>query len=65
MEKQKHLENMVCGLNSETKLPKHVAHIPEKDRISDLPNFYCCDSRKDECNYCLIYENRSYCNYKS
>jgi hypothetical protein len=65
MVKQKNLEKVVCELNSETKLPKHAMQVPKKDRISDVPNFYCCDSRKDECNYCLTYENRSYCNYRS
>ena len=63
MKKQKILEEVVCGLNSETKLPKHQILIPEKDRIPDGPKFYCCDSRRNECNNCLIYENKPYCNY--
>ena len=65
MENQKNLEKVVCELDSKTQLPKHASSIPEKDRISGIPNFYCHDSRRDECKYCLTYENRSYCNYQS
>ena len=64
MEKPQNLEKVVCELNSETKLPKHAMQISEKDRIFDVPNFYCCDSRRNECAYSLIHENKCYCTYK-
>ncbi len=65
MEKIQNLEKVVCELGSKTKLPKHAILVPEDDRISGVPNLYCHDSRKDECNYCITHENRtSYCNYK-
>jgi len=64
MEKQKNLEKVVCELNSETKLPKHAIKFQKKIE-SGFPNFYCYDSRRNECNYCLTYKNKSYCNYQS
>jgi len=65
MEKSQNLEEVICGLKSKTKLPKHAIPVPEEDIVSGVPKSYCCDARRDECEYCITHENRSYCNYKS
>ncbi|MBC8500227.1 MAG: hypothetical protein H8D38_00490 [DPANN group archaeon] len=64
MEKPQNLEKVVCELDSKTELPRHASAIPKEKQDSNLPKFYCHDSRKDECAYSFIHENKCYCTYK-
>jgi len=65
MEKQQGLKKIVCELNPEKGLPKHAMPVPEEDKVFDILNLYCYDSRREECNYSMIYRGRPYCSYKS
>jgi len=62
MIKQKKLEKIICGLN-ENNLPKHAIKILEANIDDNMPTYYCFDSRREECDYCLTYQKKSYCNY--
>jgi len=65
MNESKNLETVICGLNPQTNLPKHCIIVPKNDSNLKIPLNYCFDSRKHECDYCLISGNKSYCNYDS
>jgi hypothetical protein len=64
MKEPQNLEKVVCELDSKTAHPRHASLIPKEKQDSNLPKFYCRDSRKDECAYSFIQGNKFYCTYK-
>lgn len=55
----------LCGLNRSGDKPSHANHVPLDERVADLPNLYCNDSRASQCPSCIVMRGKGYCTYRS
>ena len=60
------LESLIfCKSKSKNQNPFYALKIPKDSKSFLSYKFYCCYSKKEECNFSVIHKNRVYCSYLS